>query len=1060
MALQGFNETYYLGVKLAALQATKTSWVGKTTADVTAAFTAAGLTAEQHYTTYGYKESLAPNAEFNAAEYTAAKATQLFQNDVTSKYASVAAAQTAFLAAWTGDVYQHYLQFGAAENVNPSNAFDESSYYASKLAALKADPATSAAWATKTVTDLQASFKAAGFTALTHYELYGKTEGIAITAVPASEQVTAIGTTGTAFTLTTDPDNIAGTVNDDTIAAYVNYAKGSPNATASSTLTGVDVVAGGGGTDTLNITVDGVLDNSNAAVALPGADISAVKVLNVRNLATSNAGGDILTINASTISGLTSLNVDRSTSEVDFTNVASGASIGVKGNGTVVNGITRATYVAAATAATLNVSGGTTGGAITLVGPAVTTVTINSTGAANTVAGIAAPATTTAVNINATTNLVTGGITGVAAGTTITVSGAATSVDLGAIAANATTVNAAGLTLGGITATLGAVTDKVTGGLGNDVITTGGIVLTTGSVAAGDGTADKLIVTAAADVAAAPAAKYTGFEIEQNNVAAVLDASLVAGITSVVINNAGASGFLNLNATQAGAVSALQSTAGSTLALKDATGLSDVISITGTTKVAATAVNITDLIVTGVETLKYTNSATAASTLSLAGAGSTGLTTITVAGANGVTLDIAAAGTPAHATTLTAINASGLTAQATGTNTFTLQDTVGGHALANGLTVTGSAGDDLFSFTTTDTLAAGVVATINAGAGNDGITATIAQLYSAGLGYLVVDGGANATAGDTLTISNAAAGTISDSTFAHVSNIENLAFSNAGAINLTSGGFFNTAFAGGVNITDGATTVNAVTIDLSLYSAASKITNVGTTGVQTITGGSGADKITVTSAAAATGAGTVVVTGGAGVDTIKVTDASVITVSGTVAITGGTGADSITSAVSDATKAVSSVIYTVAVGDSVVGTSDSITGYTLGTGVTRLADTINFAGAAIAPVAGFAATAVTGHTIADLTVAVSVAGKITFAGTSAATLTATQVESIWTSQISGLLNTLETAVWADANAADTHNGDSLVFNHNTLGDSEVILVGVQATAVGAAAVTASLVGIA
>ena len=75
-------------------------------------------------------------------------------------------------------------------------------------------------------------------------------------------------------------------------------------------------------------------------------------------------------------------------------------------------------------------------------------------------------------------------------------------------------------------------------------------------------------------------------------------------------------------------------------------------------------------------------------------------------------------------------------------------------------------------------------------------------------------------------------------------------------------------------------------------------------------------------------------------------------------------------------------------------------------------------------------------------------------------MTATQVESIWTSQISGLLNTLETAVWADANAADTHNGDSLVFNHNTLGDSEVILVGVQATAVGAAAVTASLVGIA
>ena len=51
-------------------------------------------------------------------------------------------------------------------------------------------------------------------------------------------------------------------------------------------------------------------------------------------------------------------------------------------------------------------------------------------------------------------------------------------------------------------------------------------------------------------------------------------------------------------------------------------------------------------------------------------------------------------------------------------------------------------------------------------------------------------------------------------------------------------------------------------------------------------------------------------------------------------------------------------------------------------------------------------------------------------------------------------------MWADANASDSQNGTTLVFNHNTAGDSEVILVGMAGTATGDAAATAHLVGLA
>jgi hypothetical protein len=70
------------------------------------------------------------------------------------------------------------------------------------------------------------------------------------------------------------------------------------------------------------------------------------------------------------------------------------------------------------------------------------------------------------------------------------------------------------------------------------------------------------------------------------------------------------------------------------------------------------------------------------------------------------------------------------------------------------------------------------------------------------------------------------------------------------------------------------------------------------------------------------------------------------------------------------------------------------------------------------------------------------------------------VETIFTQQLSTQLNNLETVVWASSNINDAQNGNTLVFNYNTGGSSEVILVGVAGTAVGAAAATPNLIGVA
>ncbi|WP_336275058.1 beta strand repeat-containing protein [Vreelandella indica] len=274
MAIPGFNKEFYLNAKLAQLQnnsETAADWAGKDAAFLEARFSAVGLTAQEHYEQYGYQEDLAPNAFFDPAEYIRAKATAMF-NDSASSYLTIDAAAEDFVNLWGGNVYNHYLQYGEEEDINPSNDFDVSSYLEAKLAKLQSEEATAAEWAGKGVADVAAEFEAAGITALEHFTMYGDVEGLSATAVPAEEQVEVdTSVPGQVFSLTTGVDSETGTDNDDTF-----------NATGA-TLTALDSVDGGRGTDTLVVKdADAVMGTAQPAgmnIAVEKIDINTAGAL-------------------------------------------------------------------------------------------------------------------------------------------------------------------------------------------------------------------------------------------------------------------------------------------------------------------------------------------------------------------------------------------------------------------------------------------------------------------------------------------------------------------------------------------------------------------------------------------------------------------------------------------------------------------------------------------------------------------------------------------------------------------------------------------------------------
>lgn len=185
--LQGFDEVFYLGKKLANLQTDPklaAEWAGAGIITLLNVLQQYGFTSESHYETNGFIEGLSPNAYFKSNQYELAKATAMFKK---GGYTTVLNALVSFKKIWPGDVYKHYLSYGDNENINPSNDFDVSIYLEKKLLQLKNNPETASRY--NSVADVRAAFRAAGLTTLGHFLRYGIQEGLTAYAVPAAEQV-------------------------------------------------------------------------------------------------------------------------------------------------------------------------------------------------------------------------------------------------------------------------------------------------------------------------------------------------------------------------------------------------------------------------------------------------------------------------------------------------------------------------------------------------------------------------------------------------------------------------------------------------------------------------------------------------------------------------------------------------------------------------------------------------------------------------------------------------------------------------------------------------------
>jgi hypothetical protein len=242
------------------------------------------------------------------------------------------------------------------------------------------------------------------------------TEDAAITTFLAN----APPPTSNTFTLTSAADLIPGGLlgsNGTNIASGNDVINGFVDTTAASsdtTLNGGDIITPSGANNTMTVTVSGTGATANVT---NGALLSGIQTFDVRNVA---AGA--VTLNAALVGGLTAANAYLSPNQVTLINLGANTSVGIIGNGTVLTGNVGAKYLNSATAATLNVQGGTvaTAGLAnvsidgTSAASSLASVTINSTGANNALTGIflgtifPAASILTTVTVNPTTNLTVG----------------------------------------------------------------------------------------------------------------------------------------------------------------------------------------------------------------------------------------------------------------------------------------------------------------------------------------------------------------------------------------------------------------------------------------------------------------------------------------------------------------------------------------------------------------------------------------------------------------------------------------------------------------------------
>ena len=279
-----FNYEFYMGAKLVQMQKAdpEGNWTMTKLVD---AFAQNGFMGEDgaydHFVQYGAAEEVAPNADFNPSEYYAAKAAQFYGVEPSAvtelQIANVKALiNNAGMNAWT-----HYVQYGSNEGVNPSNAFDADAYLAAKAAAMGGD------W---TADSIAKAISDAGMTVLEHYLTYGgKGEGEVAegaTFPVADDQKVPSDVTGNTYELTVDRDTFTGTSQDDQFVADEKNVNGTPTAT----LNASDTLDGGDGFDTLTTYGD---DNAKVLATASISNIEKVVAVGATSPLNLSANADV-----------------------------------------------------------------------------------------------------------------------------------------------------------------------------------------------------------------------------------------------------------------------------------------------------------------------------------------------------------------------------------------------------------------------------------------------------------------------------------------------------------------------------------------------------------------------------------------------------------------------------------------------------------------------------------------------------------------------------------------------------------------------------------------------
>lgn len=442
-----FDPTVYMQNKLAQMQATDPAY---TMSDLVAAFAAAGFVGEEgyfnHFMQFGAAEEVAPNAYFNANEYYAAKAAQFYGEAFTGSELQIAQVKTLInkegMNAWT-----HYQQFGSAEGVNPSNAFDASAYCAAKALAMNDAGLKDAAGNDWTADSIKTAIDQAGMSVLEHYLTYAGTgEGEVASGATypvADDDQVVVPNPGVNILVSESETSYNGTAGDDSF-----YMQGTAELQAYHTLDG------GEGNDTL---------------ILNGKDLGGATIRNIENLVVNTGAGDAYDMN--TFSTSFTLN---------------------GGTATVENVVSQKLIADGATSLTVNMAAGqtsvdltsqnrsTTDQSVVLSGDSLTSVKLAVDEGAKKVAFTGSDAKVTDLAITAAVSdaeddAAAVDVDGLAELTNITVAGAG-AVELTVDAAKDAlkTVNATDNT-GGVTVNLSEA-DKAafTGGAGDDTLTVNG----------------------------------------------------------------------------------------------------------------------------------------------------------------------------------------------------------------------------------------------------------------------------------------------------------------------------------------------------------------------------------------------------------------------------------------------------------------------------------------------------------------------------------------------------------------------------------------------------------